>query len=473
MLSAVTISFFVFLAGFTAIGVYATTRKRDTPEDYLIASRGVGPWLVALSAVATQNSGFMFIGLTGAAYTFGLSGTVWLMLGWVIGDAISWTFVHERLRRRSEAAGARTIPEFLGGGMPNGRLVVILAALITLAFLGLYASAQLTAGRKALELFSIGPSTGVILGAAMVAAYCFAGGIRASIWTDAAQSIVMIVSMTGLLILALVEIGGFGAMWSQLEAIDPALIEWIPENLKFGFAMFFLGWIAAGFGVVGQPHVMIRAMALDSPDSIAKARAIYIAWFAFFSFACVGVGLTARVIMNAEGFDAELAFPLLSDHLLPGVLVGMMLAGVFAATVSTADSQVLSCSAAITQDLFPGLRMSYTAVKVATLSVTAAAMGVALLSIHQPDMSDSVFKLVTFAWSALAGGLGPLLVVRALGTRITAPVALAMMIAGIGAVLVWRFQLVWQGHVYDALPGMVAGTVVYLGSLPLMAGPER
>jgi sodium/proline symporter len=172
--------------------------------------------------------------------------------------------------------------------------------------------------------------------------------------------------------------------------------------------------------------------------------------------------------MTAKGFDAELAFPLLSDYLLPGVLVGMMLAGVFAATVSTADSQVLSCSAAITQDLFPSLRTSYTAVKVATLSVTAAALGFALLSIHEPDLGGSVFKLVIFAWSALAAGLGPLLVVRALGTRITTPVALAMMVAGIGAVLVWRFELAWQGHVYDALPGMVAGTVVYLVAIPLM-----
>ena len=470
MLSVVTISFFAFLAGFTAIGVYATTRKKDTPEDYLIASRGVGPWLVALSAVATQNSGFMFIGLTGAAYSAGLSGSVWVMLGWIIGDAVSWTFVHKRLRVRSEAMGAHTIPEFLGGGLRNGRLVVIAAALITLVFLGLYASAQLTAGRKALEEFSIGPNTSVILGAGMVAAYCFAGGIRASIWTDAAQSIVMIVSMTMLFVVAVVEIGGMGAMWSQLEAIDPTLTTWIPRDLEFGFALFFLGWIAAGFGVVGQPHVMIRAMALDSPDSIGKARIIYIAWFAFFSVACVGVGLAARVLMTAKGFDPELAFPRLSDYLLPGVLVGMMLAGVFAATISTADSQVLSCSAAITQDLFPRLRRSYTAVKLATLLVTAAAMSFALVSIHRPALGGSVFKLVVFAWSALAAGLGPLLIVRALGARINAAAALAMMTAGIAAVLVWRFALHWQGYVYDALPGMLAGTVVYLVAFPLTAG---
>lgn len=462
MLSAVTISFFAFLAMFTAIGVYSARRKQDTTEDYLVANRGVSPWLVALSAVATNNSGFMFIGLTGTAFKYGLKESVWLMAGWVVGDFVAWLFVHKRLRERSAERGATTIPEFLGGGMKNGRLVVAAAALITLFFLGLYSSAQLTAGRKALEAFGIEAHVGVFLGAVMVVAYCFAGGIRASIWTDAAQSVVMLVAMALLVAVAAVEAGGLGDMWATLEATDPKLVDWDGDVPLHLFIPFVLGWVFAGFGAVGQPHVMIRLMTLDSPANVKKARTIYIAWFSVFSVLCVLVGLLARVLIaDVIGKDPEMAFPLLSDSLLPGVLVGLMLAGLFAATVSTADSQVLSCSAAITQDLVPSWSRSYSAVKIGTLSVAAGATTVALLGLEYPDTFAGVFKLVTFAWSGLASALGPLLVMRSLGGRINVPVALTMQLGGMATVLVWDKVLFYGGHVYAAMPGMLFGFAVY------------
>ena len=462
MIGTVTISFFAFLALFIAVGLYSARRKRDTPEDYLIASRGMSPMLVALSAVATNNSGFMFIGLTGTAFAFGLKESVWLMGGWVLGDYIAWLFVHKGLRERSAERKAFTIPQFLGGGMKNGQVVVAAAAVITLFFLGLYSSAQLTAGRKALAAFGIDAWVGVLLGAVMVVAYCFAGGIRASIWTDAAQSVVMLFAMTLLVVVALIDAGGFSDMWQTLEATDPKLVDWDGDTPLHMFIPFVLGWVFAGFGAVGQPHIMIRLMTLDSVDNVVRARNIYIAWFAIFSLLCVLVGLLARVLIADQvGGDPEMAFPLLSDSLLPGVLVGVMLAGLFAATISTADSQVLSCSAAITQDLVPSWKSSYTAVKIGTLSVTAGATAVALLGLEFPDTFAGVFKLVTFAWSGLAAALGPLLVVRALGGRVNMPVALTMQLGGMATVVIWDKVLFYGGYAYAALPGMIFGFVVY------------
>jgi sodium/proline symporter len=272
-MSVVAISFSVFVLIFLGIGVYSATRKQNTDEDFLIASRSIGPWMMALSAVATNNSGFMFVGLIGSTYIEGISGIV-LIGGWVIGDYFAWLAgIPRALRKRSEEMGAVTIPSFLGWGMPGGRIVVVIAGFIVLAFLGTYAAAQLTAGSKALHaLFGWDTTIGAVVGAIIVVIYCFSGGIRASIWTDVAQSIVMFFAMIMLFSVGLSEVGGISALWAQLEAIDPRLISFTPASAPFGFAMFALGWLVAGFGVVGQPHIMVRAMTLDSPQNMPVAR---------------------------------------------------------------------------------------------------------------------------------------------------------------------------------------------------------
>lgn len=453
---ATAVSFGVFLLGFVAIGAWSATRKQETQDDYLIASRSIGPWFTALSAVATNNSGFMFMGLIGATFDSGIR-AMWLMVGWVIGDWLAWLFVHRRVREQSERVGANTVPGMLASGLRDGRAVAAAAGLITLVFLGLYAAAQLTASGKAIHhVFGWDVKIAAVIGAVIVGAYCIAGGIRASIWTDVAQSIVMLASVSALLITAIVEIGGLGALWQQLERIDPALIELAPGDYKFGFIGYALGWLGAGLGVVGQPHIMIRAMAIDSPDHVAKARRIYVVWYLAFSAACIGVGLTARVLLSGPLPDAELALPVLSEHLFPAVLVGMMLAGVFAATISTADSQILSCSAAITQDLLPGWGQSYGRVKLMTLAVTAFALVLALFG-----EGLGVFGLVTIAWSSLAAGLGPLMIVRAFGWPYDTRAALVMMVVGVAGALGWRYGLAWHGDLYDAFPGMVAGLIAY------------
>jgi sodium/proline symporter len=457
MVHPITISFFLFLAMFVAVGVYSATRRTATPDDYLLASRGMNPWLVALSAVATQNSGFMFVGLTAAAYSSGVA-AAWLMIGWIIGDYAAWFVVHKRLREASR--NVNTVPDFLGLGMKHGRVVGIVAAVVTLVFLGIYASAQLTAGSIALVNLpsAIDPRVGVIIAAAIVVAYCFAGGIRASIWTDAAQSIVMIVSMSILVVASLIEVGGFGGLADKLTTIDPALTNWGMSGLKFGLLGYLAGWVLAGFGVVGQPHVMVRMMTLDDPKNMDRTRRIYMTWFIAFSAVCVIAGLCARVLLGGEllapGANAEDSFPVLSNLILPDVLVGLSLAGLFAATISTADSQILSCSAALTQDLFPRMGKTYAGVKAGTLIIAAFALAVAL-------RGGSVFDVVIAAWSGLAATLGPLMIVRAQRWPITMPVAVAMMVVGLATVLVWILVLEWSGAMYEALPGMAAGMLVY------------
>jgi sodium/proline symporter len=456
----VIVSFLFFLAVFVAIGAYSATRAKKTTDDYLLASRSIGPWMTAFSAVATNNSGFMFIGLIGMTYLEGIS-AAWIMVGWVGGDWLAWFVVHKKLRERSAAASVETIPSFLAIDEKGRRsdLIALIAGLLTVVFLGTYAGAQLSAGSKALHvMFGWPHETGAILGAVVIVLYCFSGGIRASIWTDTVQSIVMMISMLMLSAVALEQLGGFEALWSQLRAIDPKLVQVIPDK-QFGFTPFLLGWFGAGLGVVGQPHVMIRAMAIRDPEEIQKARRIYFSWYWLFSAGCVLVGLTCRALLDIpsiENFDQELALPQLALQLLPGVLVGVVLGGLFSATMSTADSQVLSCSASIAQDIFPSKKADhYLLSRAATVGVTALAVIIALYG------SRNVFALVTLAWSLLASSLGPLMVLRVLDQPVSPIWGTLMMIGGAASALVWRYGFEFGDAVFDVLPGMLGGFFIF------------
>ncbi|MEQ8604062.1 MAG: sodium/proline symporter [Marivibrio sp.] len=456
-MASVILSFLFFLLLFAAIGALSIRRKRSRVDDYLLAGRSVSPWLTGLSSVVTNNSGYMFIGLIGFTYTHGIS-AVWLMIGWLVGDAIAWMTVHPRLRRASETSLSQTVGGLIAEAVDGpARPVAIALALVTIAFLATYAAAQFNAGGKALQvMFHWRLEAGAVIGAGLVLLYSYAGGIRASIWTDAAQSAVMLSAMLALLVLCLLEIGGAGPLVAALHAQDPALVDPIPPDLRFGFGLFAFGWVMAGLGVAGQPHILIRTMALESAREIWIARSVYFGWYVPFATAAVLVALSARVLMpDAGSFDAELALPLLAQELMPGVLVGLVLASIFAATISTADSQLLSCSAAITQDLFPGVGQSYAMVKLGTAAVTAAALGVVLLA------PSNVFNLVIIAWSGLAAGIGPLMVVRLFGGRVRTGVALAMIAGGVGTVALWRFALGFSADVYEVAPGAAAAFAIY------------
>ncbi len=212
----------------------------------------------------------------------------------------------------------------------------------------------------------------------------------------------------------------------------------------------------AGFGVVGQPHILVRGMAINSVDNVALARNVKFVCTQVNSLAAFGVGLTARVLLpNLMTSSApELALPDLSIELLPTVLVGLMLAGLFSAAISTADSQILSCSAALSQDLVSTAH-SYRMTKMATLIITAIVLAIALVG------GNNVFALVFFSWSVLASGLGPLLVLRAWQKPVTVPVAIAMMVIGIVVAITWNQGFNLSSVIYEVLPGMGAGFMVY------------
>ncbi len=457
------ISFILFLAIFAGIGLSSALKREASTRDYYLAKSQVKPWLVGLSAIATNNSGYMFIGLIGYTYATGLA-AIWLMIGWICGDFLASLFVHKRLREATsdsnEVSYAGVLSRWNGKPQPALQRVI---GLISIAFLLVYASAQLVAGSKALHVLLDWPLwSGALIGAVMVAAYCYAGGIRASIWTDAAQSIVMIVAMALLLGTAITDLGGLTAVKSEMQNID-GFLDWFPQDLVapglLGAGLFILSWVAAGFSTIGQPHIMVRFMTLDNPSQMTQAKLWYYLWFCGFWSMATAVGLLSRIYLSdATLFDAELALPTMAQALLPGFFVGVILAGIFAATMSTADSLVLSCSAAITHDILPHRIEDTKLIKLTTLGIVVAALAIAFSN------NESVFNIVIMAWSGLASAFAPLLLVLCFGLKPSQNVAIIAIISGFTTALMWRW-LGLHAAMYEGLPGVIVGlTILMIGS---------
>ncbi|MDA7882122.1 sodium/proline symporter [Akkermansiaceae bacterium] len=447
--------FLFFLLLFVVIGLWSTRKQTDKDNDYLLAGGTVSPLLTALSAAATKNSGYMFIGLIGYIYNYGLS-AIWLVCGFLFGDLIAFCVVHKKLREATKQTGAQSVAELISkwhGG--HYRKLQVTIGIITLVFLAIYAAAQLNAGGKALHaLFNWHTSSGAIIGAGLILGYCISGGLRASIWTDAAQSILMMFAMLLLLGSAISHAGGTGEFVGKLNEI-PGYLD-LGEK-RFGSlgatALFAVGWLFNGIGVTGQPQVMVRFMALDDSRHMRKTGLYYFLWSGLFLSVTLVVGLASRLyIAQAATFDAELALPTLAQTLLPGIAVGIVLGGIFASTLSTIDSQVLSCSAVLSDDfkLGHGVR----AKRLSTLAVVAVSLTIALFA------PANVFTLVILAWSALACTIGPLVIIHALGKRPTENLALLMMFVGFAVAMTWRFTGM-NKYLYDGAPGILSALLVY------------
>jgi|TARA_R100001143_G_scaffold18874_1_gene20494 sodium/proline symporter len=476
-------SFLGFLLLFLLIGFSSVLVRSKEQSDYLLAGSSVPPSLIGLSAVATNNSGFMFIGVIGYTYATGLPAFT-MMVGWILGDWMAATLVTRKVREVSEERGTLTIPELLsrwGGG--HFQVLKVVAALIAVSLLGVYAAAQFKAGGKALQaLFDWDLRTGAIIGAVMVLCYGFSGGLRASVWTDAAQSVVMIVAMTVMLTMAVFTVGGWQAAWTGLHDVSPTFFQFFPaESVASGLtgaALFLIGWTFAGAAVIGQPHVMVRFMAVNDVKNIRRARIYYYLWFVAFYTLAVGVGMMARLLMDQGAvdpslvmsggqLDAELALPVMADVLLHPVATGLVLAGLFAATISTVDSLILSCSACLSRDLMPKRWHGYGTARIATLVVVGVSLMIALFA------KENVFNLVLFAWGVLGAAFGGLLVVYALGGRPREPLAIAMIVVASSVAIGWRLSGL-NATIFEVLPALISAWLVYgVGRVCGLSGPAK
>ncbi len=454
-------SFCLFLFLFTLIGSLSVLKKKNTSLDYLLANQEIKPWLAATSAIATSNSGYMFIGQIGFTYVYGLQ-SVWLMFGLIFGDFISSLFVHKNLRKKSQelkvVSFANLVSKWQG---TNYKYVQLISGLIILIFLSTYAAAQLNAGSKSMHvLFGLDYRLGAIIGGVIVLLYCFSGGIRASIWTDVAQSLVMIIAMFLMVIFGIKELGGFSSFINQLYKISPDYMKWFPTTnfSEFFLApyMFILGWFFSGLGVIGQPHVMVRFMTIDKTKNVPKTRGYYYTWYILFYSLTILAAFVARLLIpETNGIDPEIALPTLALNLLPEFFVGLVLAGIFAATMSTADSQILACTASITNDLLFKKKNNYLINKLVTLIVTVFVVTIAI------NDNKNVFNLVLMSWSTLACCFSPLLIIYSLKQKISEFVSLIMMVIPFITLLLWRYYGLNE-FIYEVAPGITSGILIFI-----------
>lgn len=456
----ILLSFLLFMGIFAGVGLASMRVKEDTTDDYLVAGRGMHPALAALSAVSTWNSGYMFIGFIGFIFISGYS-ALWIAVVSTIGQLVAWIWLYKYIQKEGQERNLRSLSSLVSNktGAPEAKI----AAILSVFFLSIYAAAQLTAGGVALKsMLGWSEITGILIGFVLVVAYCYAGGIRASIWTDAAQSCVMIVGSTILCLVALGKVGGLSGLHSTLADIDPNMVNVFPSGLKFGVTLWIAAFFLGGLGVAGQPQVVSRIMTLNSDKDRKQAMVWFFVWQTPFIALMFFIGLACRAIfpeMLAE--DAETGLPRLAQSLNP-ILGGVILASIFAATMSTADSQVLACTAAITDDVKPGWNQDHGKTKKVTLAVAAFATSISLVGQQFPGFGDSVFALVVFAVYGLGGIFVPLVLIRMIGYEPDSKHTISMMIAALLGVLIWTV-LGYGEYIFPSVPGMGAAFAVHLG----------
>ena len=466
-------SFLLFMGIFAGVGIASMWVKQDTTDDYLVAGRGMHPALAALSAVSTWNSGYMFIGFIGFIFLQGYS-AIWIALVSTIGQLVAWIWLYKYIQKEGSERNLRSLSSLVSSksGAPEAKL----AAVLSVFFLAIYAAAQLTAGGVALKsMLNWSEIIGILIGFVLVVAYCYAGGIRASIWTDAAQSTVMIVGSTILCVVALSKVGGLSGLHDRLAFISAEnpgvnLVDIYPSGLTFGATLWIAAFFLGGLGVAGQPQVVSRVMTLKDDSDRKEAMVWFFVWQTPFIALMFLIGLACRAIFDGviAPEDAQTGLPELAQSLNP-ILGGVILASIFAATMSTADSQVLACTAAITDDIKPEWNQDHGKTKKVTLAIAALATGISLVGQLFPGFGDSVFALVVFAVYGLGGIFVPLILIRMMGYEPDSKHTISMMVAALLGVLVWTIASVlfadgdWPGGVFPSVPGIGAAFAVHFG----------
>jgi sodium/proline symporter len=442
--------FSAYLVVTLGIGLWAARRGSDSQEDYFLAGRNISAFAMALSAVSSGRSAWLVLGASGAAWAAGLS-ALWLFPGYILAEALMFLSIGPRLRERSIQTGALTVPEVLARaplgplGPGTSRLPVRqLTGLVVIVFLLTYVSAQLVAGGKTLgTLFPDidGRTLGLLLTAGIVLVYTWLGGYRAVVVTDVVQACLMLVGIVLLPLLGLIHVGGIAELTDTLNAIDSELLVLFPAGLTI------IGGFCIGLGSLGNPHILVRHMSLRDPRSARSALLYGTLWNVVMAAGALLLGLVGRAIypeveLFGEG-GREVLFPTLardmSTEFLFAGFVGVLLATLFAAIMSTCDSQLLVIAASFLRDLRPGATPGGGGLLAGRLAVLGTLVVAVWLTFGE---SPLVHNLVLLSWFALGIGLGPGILLLLYDRRTTARGVLAGVTTGVlGIVGVWWFFL--------------------------------
>ncbi|MEO1920291.1 MAG: sodium/proline symporter PutP [Sphingomonadaceae bacterium] len=454
-------AYFVLMLG---IGLYAWRKSTDTSEGYLLGGRNLHPAVAALSAGASDMSGWLLLGLPGALYAAGLV-EAWIGIGLFVGALVNWIVVAPRLRKQSvERGNALTIPEFLSNRFPDKAIALrTVSALVIVLFFAVYTASGLVAGGKLFEtafpaLLPDLPLSDYMLGiwitAGVVLAYTMVGGFLAVSLTDFVQGCIMLVALV--LMPLVVMFGEGGSAGGSLAEVPVEGFLSLTEGLTL---LGFISAVAWGLGYFGQPHIIVRFMAVRSVEAVTTARNIAMSWMGVCVLGAVGLGIAGRAYVERNGLaveDPETIFIVLADLLFHPLITGFLLAALLAAIMSTISSQLLVASSSLTEDFYrlflrkeASERETVNVGRISTLLVALAAIVVA------SDPDRQVLGLVSNAWAGFGAAFGPLIILSLVWNRMTGAGAVAGLVTGTGVVAAW-IALGWSDWLYEIVPGFAA-----------------
>ncbi|WP_280567466.1 sodium/proline symporter PutP [Chromohalobacter sp. 296-RDG] len=479
MAIGVWISLFAYFALMVGIGLYAMRKSTSTSEDYMLGGRTLSPKVAALSAGASDMSGWLLLGLPGAMFASGL-GSAWIGIGLFAGAFFNWLLVAPRLREQTVHYGnAITIPAFLANRFPTRAMSLrTVSAIVIVVFFAVYTASGLVAGGKLFEsafsgVINIGGmsdyAVGVIITLGVVLAYTVVGGFLAVSMTDFVQGCIM---MLALVIMPMVVLfgeggGGFAQATQTLNDVDPTLLSWTD-------GLTFIGWLSAvawGLGYFGQPHIIVRFMAIRSLKDVPIARNIGMSWMLISLIGAVSLGVFGRAYAIRNGMeveDPETIFIILADLLFHPLITGFLYAALLAAIMSTVSSQLLVASSSLTEDFYRlFLRKEATekeSVGIGRISVVLVGLVAAFIA---SDPNSQVLGLVSNAWAGFGAAFGPLIILSLMWSRTNGAGAIAGMVVGAVTVMIW-IELGWNAAfmggpgVYEIIPGFIASFIAIL-----------
>ncbi len=467
----ILITFGLYFIGVFVIGIVAWSRTSNI-SDYILGGRRLGSLVSALSAGASDMSGWLLLGLPGLVYTSGLQG-LWLAGGLLTGTYLNWTVVAKRLRVFSQTFNnSLTIPEYLENRFSDrSGILRSISALMILFFFTIYTSSGLVAGGKLFNsLFSVSYETAMLLGAASVLVYTFMGGFLAVSWTDAFQASLMLIALLVVPFLAFKELGQLNVD-SLITDITQDLLPEGQGLAKFIAIASLCGW---GLGYFGQPHILARFMAIDSPDNIPRARTIGTAWAALAMMGAILVGIAGMLYFDETLKDAEKVFIFLVQNLMHPALAGICLAGILAAIMSTADSQLLVSASALAEDFYRARIRPQAGQKELVWIGRGTVLLVCLVAVYfAKDPNSKVLEMVSYAWAGFGAGFGPTVVLSLFWARMNLQGAISGLIAGGVCVVIWKNLAGGIFDLYEMIPGVVVSTLAILVVSSLTERPRR
>lgn len=461
-------TFGAYLLFMLAIGVYFY-RKNNNLDDYVLGGRNLNSWVAAMSASASDMSGWLLLGLPGWTYSSGLGEAGWIAIGLLIGTYCNWRFVAKRLREYTEKAkNSLTISDFFENRFNDkSKILRILSAIIILVFFLIYTASGFVAGAKLFStVFEMPYFTALIVGVVVIVSYTFLGGFNAVSWTDFFQGSLMFIAIVFVPTFAFVALGGVMNSFDQINLANPNFISLFSylDGSKLSF-ITILSMMAWGLGYFGQPHILVRFMAIRSKADVKQARIIATTWTAISLVGAILVGMLGFVYLKTplSAAASETVFMVMINSLFHPLVAGLMLAAILAAIMSTADSQLLVASSALTQDLYHVLLRRNASDKELVFASRLAVILIAIFAaLFAMDPNSNVLILVGYAWAGFGAAFGPAILLSLMWKRMTRNGALAGMISGGLMVIIWKNLTGGIFDIYELLPAFIVATAAII-----------